>query len=186
MKNKGITLIEFIISLALISIVMLFLFNLLLDVQYTVKNGNFARDNQINRAHIIRAVQDDFNNLELVDLSEVSYVDRLEIKFVFANNISKTLKIYADKIEYDNERWSLDSSNSKVKYQINCIPFTYRAKCKNGICSNFSSIFFKVPVVIEGQEENTMDDLEFYYMGDLGKINSVIKNKVFWEIMEDV
>ena len=84
MNKRGITLVEFIVSIALISIVLLFLFNLLLDVQYTSNNNNFAIDNQLNRASILRNVMDDFNNLGLVGIREGNIDENtLELIFLF-------------------------------------------------------------------------------------------------------
>ena len=45
-NNKGITLVELIVSIALISIVIMFLFRLLVDVRYNENNMDFNRKNQ--------------------------------------------------------------------------------------------------------------------------------------------
>ena len=46
LDNKGITLVELIVSIALISIVIMFLFRLLVDVRYSDNTTDYNRDNQ--------------------------------------------------------------------------------------------------------------------------------------------
>jgi len=59
LNNKGMTLVELIISVALLSIVMTFLFKIIIDVKYEKDNSGFAEANQVNRAEFIRTVQND-------------------------------------------------------------------------------------------------------------------------------
>lgn len=66
LNNKGMTLVEIIISVTLVSIVLVFLFN----VMITVKNENNASQSQskllINQALIIKAAETDFKDNELI------------------------------------------------------------------------------------------------------------------------
>ena len=55
--KKGFTIIEIIISVALISVVMLFLFQLLTDVEFEATHPTYARENQVVRASVMRSVQ---------------------------------------------------------------------------------------------------------------------------------
>lgn len=169
MNQRGITLVEFIVSIALISIVMLFLFNLLLDVQYTSKNGDFARDNQMNRASILRSVLDDFNNLELVGMREGNNNEsQLELIFTFQDGSEKTLKVEDKRVQYGDEVWSMKSKNSNTVYQTKCIPYQYISRantCNGEECSDYFSVRIRIPITIATKEENTMDDLDFFYIG---------------------
>ena len=56
-NNKGITLTELIISIALISIVILFLFRLLVDVRHVNNDTDFDRENQQTRAIILKTIK---------------------------------------------------------------------------------------------------------------------------------
>ena len=56
MNKKGFTLMEIIVSVALLSIVMLLLFQLMIDLEYEDSHSSFAKDNQIKRATIIKRV----------------------------------------------------------------------------------------------------------------------------------
>jgi len=173
MNKKGITLVEFVVSIALVSIVLIFLFNLMLDVQYSAKSGDFARENQLNRGSIMKTVMDDFSNLGLIGMKEgVSGTDHLVLIFRYRNGSEKTLTVYQKYVTYGDERWSLRSSNTNANYQVRCIPYQYiNNVCQNGNCSDYFSIRIRIPIVITNQKENTMDDLDFFYIGkssDLG------------------
>ena len=68
LDNKGITLVELIVSIALISIVIMFLFRLLVDVRYSDNTTDYNRDNQQKRATIIKYIQTDFLERKLIGL----------------------------------------------------------------------------------------------------------------------
>ena len=121
MKNRGITLIEFVVSIALVAVVMVFLFNMLVDIQYNSKHGSYASDNQLNRASIVRAVMDDFTHLGLIGIQDYSTSSELRLTFRFANGSSKAFVLSERTVLYNNERWSLKSSNNRTTYQKNCI-----------------------------------------------------------------
>ena len=53
LNNKGVTIIELIVSIALISVVMLFMYRLLADVTFQKDNDYFASVNQEQRIEII-------------------------------------------------------------------------------------------------------------------------------------
>ncbi|MGN1379839.1 MAG: prepilin-type N-terminal cleavage/methylation domain-containing protein [Bacilli bacterium] len=58
LNNKGISIIELIISISLISVVMLFLYNLLSNVTFEKDDDYFASLNQANRIEIITKIED--------------------------------------------------------------------------------------------------------------------------------
>ena len=72
LNQKGITLVELIISMALISIVIMFLFRLLVDVRYGENNTDFNRVNQQTRAVILKRVQQDFLDRKLIKIKDSS------------------------------------------------------------------------------------------------------------------
>lgn len=53
MNNKGMTLIELIVSVALISVVLLFMYRLMADIEYDTEQEYFASQNQEQRIEII-------------------------------------------------------------------------------------------------------------------------------------
>lgn len=173
-KNQGFTLVEFVVSIALVAVVLIFLFNLLLDVQYATKNGNFASDNQLNRASILKNVMDDFSNLGLVGMKEgSSSTSHVEFTFLFRDGSEKTLRVEEKFVIYGDERWSVRSSNGNAIYQVQCINYQYvspASSCQNDICSDYFSVHIRIPVTIKNQTDNTMDDLDLFYIGKVSEI----------------
>ncbi len=64
-NNKGMTIVEIIVSLVLISVILIFLMNLLITVQnYSIQDQN-ATDLLINKAVITKAIEKDMNEYKL-------------------------------------------------------------------------------------------------------------------------
>ena len=120
MNKRGITLVEVIISVGLISVVMLFLFRLLLDMQFEDAHTSYAKENQVNRAMIIKTVQEDFLNKHLQNIQNNSGV----ITFTFQEQ-TKTLKVTNTQIDYNGEEvWNLESKNNDTTFDIAHISVT--------------------------------------------------------------
>ena len=94
LDNKGISIIELIISISLISVVMLFLYNLLSNVSFEKDDDYFASLNQANRIEIISTIEDNLmcysvDNYEIKgdnELELTSGSDTFNIKIDRANN----------------------------------------------------------------------------------------------------
>ena len=59
MNNKGSTLLELIISIALISVILVFMVRLLVDLNDSETNNKYAKKNQVIRAEILRTIEND-------------------------------------------------------------------------------------------------------------------------------
>lgn len=123
MKKKGFTIIEIIVSVGLISIVMLLLFQLLTDMEYQEKYASFAKENQVNRATVIRSVQNDLMNHNLLSVSETSRNNSKEITFQF-ETFSRILIVFKDRISYNNEVWLLETGNDDAFFALDKITAT--------------------------------------------------------------
>ncbi len=123
LNNKGTSLIELIISITLISIVLLFMFRLLIDVNNEITNDTFAKDNQINRAEIIKTIESDLSAKVLTEYTITTGADTLSVKFYFkdinnpsvltANKTNNTItyKSYATNAAAANtKKWQLDKN----------------------------------------------------------------------------
>ena len=115
MNKRGITLVEVVISVGLISVVMLFLFNLLLDMQYENSHASYLKENQINRANIIKSVEKDLmnNHLETVNVSVGSSSSTVVFDF---ETFSTTLIVMEDRITYKDETWLLETNGNDEAY----------------------------------------------------------------------
>lgn len=123
MNNKGTTLIEVLISVVLIATIMIFMFNILVDLRNEESLSTKKSTDTLNRSSIIHLIQ---NDITMKGISEIAFNDTstdeehpLSFTFTFKDNIKKDLKVYAKYLVYDNERWSLSSGEyllSDIKY----------------------------------------------------------------------
>ena len=133
MDKKGFTLMEIIVSVALLSIVMLLLFQLMIDLEYEDSHSSFAKDNQIKRATIIKRVEKDLmdKGLSLVSLNKAS--DYATLTFKYSNNTDSSVVVYENKISYGGETWLLESDGAK--YDFNNIKIITYPNDNNKLCS---------------------------------------------------
>lgn len=74
-NNKGVTIIELLVSVALVSVVLMFLYNLLSNVTFEKITDFIASTNQANRIDIITTIENDLildNDVELVESQTTS------------------------------------------------------------------------------------------------------------------
>ena len=133
MNKKGFTLMEIIVSVALLSIVMLLLFQLMIDLEYEDSHSSFAKDNQIKRSTIIKRVEKDLmdKGLSLVSLNKAS--DYATLTFKYSNNTDSSVVVYENKISYGGETWLLESDGAT--YDFNNILITTYPNDNNKLCS---------------------------------------------------
>ena len=176
MNKRGVTLVEIVISVALISVVMLFLFRLLTDMQYERDHASYAKSNQQVRASVIEHIQEDFQNLGLKSVTRSN--DKKSIVFTFQNNVTKTLTLTEHSLKYaDEEAWELQKDNDDTKIDIANIEITKffpAASCNDlssaGNCSTYASYRVIIPIVT-GLNTNVIDDIEFFYIGLASKMS---------------
>ncbi len=176
MNKKGMTLVELIISIALISIVLIFLFSLLSDVKYMNTNRNFALSNQQKRAIILKRVQSDFIDRRLSGLTDRSSSDNIVIDFRFLDGTTSTLGFYKDGtgyyINYKNstqeEKWYLSVDNTTTKIAFNCAKYML---ITDPTISNYFALKFTIPVIAKSSDANFIDDFEFTYVGLKEEVN---------------
>lgn len=83
LNNKGITIVELIVSISLISVVMLFMYRLLADVTFQKDNDYIATANQEQRIEIINNIQKEIGSSE--EIASI-YADGKKIKFKNGSN----------------------------------------------------------------------------------------------------
>ena len=105
LNKKGMTLLEIVISIALISVVMLFLFSLLNDIQYESKHTSYAKDFLVSRATIIKDVEEDILNNNITDVSQVNVdANKTTLNFQTGDGTygKMNLEVESKKITYKN------------------------------------------------------------------------------------
>ena len=174
LNKKGISLIELILSIALIGVVLTFLFQLLTDLRGERENSNYAYDNQLNRIEAIYAVQKDLYSHDLVGVENASVNNNFIIKFHFSNNKTTTLEterfeergLFSDEnhyrydLKYTNYNGEVSTWNMKGVEIDPCGSFYYY----NASTSNY--IFFRLNFYVYNYPNNAVDDIEISFAGN--------------------
>ena len=104
LNNKGMTLMELLISIVLESIVVIFLLQLLNDLEHETKNNNYAYNNQVNRFDLVYTIKKDFQKYNLVGVKDVSSEGNLKIEFCFQKDAkTKCSLLSSEYIKGSNE-----------------------------------------------------------------------------------
>lgn len=173
MNKKGTTLAELIISIALISVVLLFMIKLLIDLNDAEANNTYAKDNQINRAEILRMIGNDLNNKKIVSINDSgSNETKLVINIEFTDRTSSTIEAEEKKIKYTdsdgkNRTWNIEGGTIYTK-KAN----VYYMKDNNASGKNYYSLSIDIEIHTTNEKNklcnnNTLDDIIINYIGKL-------------------
>ena len=120
--SKGTTLIEIMVSLALISVVLIFMFNILSDLKVEDRESTRGSEDSVERASYTRIIQNDFINLGLKSINYCSASTSLFCyAFTFDNGTTKNLEVYQNVIIYDDEKWTVDSTTFNKDKSSFCV-----------------------------------------------------------------
>ena len=189
LNNKGMSLMELLVTIVLISIVLTFLFQLLLDLKNETENNDFAYHNQFNRTEAIYKIQMDLMMYPLVGISDVSTNDNIILNWDFkkGNNIVTAIL----KSETVTKKDELGTTNTiyYLKYH-NVLGEDYTWEIKGGIldlCGNFNyyidntsnNYYFKINFPIynlvnnsqnNSDYNNAVDDFEITYSSNTANL----------------
>lgn len=124
MNHKGTTLIEILISVVLIATIMVFMFNILVDLKNEESLSTRKSTDTLNRSSIIHLIQNDFISK---GLSKVSYCDNndcndhVSFTFTFKDNSNKILNVYTNYLTYDDELWELANGEYLLTDMTYCL-----------------------------------------------------------------
>ncbi len=185
LNNKGMSLLELLVSIVLISIVLTFLFSLLNDLKNETNNNNFAFNNQVNRVEIIKTIEDDLTTYPLVGIKDKSIDGNIKLEFDFlvggnivTTELSSSIKTTQNSLGEDEKNYYLKYINYKKEsssWELKdatldpCGMFTYYV-------DNLSnSYYFKIDFYLYNKIENSqnnkeknnvVDDIEITYAGN--------------------
>lgn len=170
LNNKGTTLIELIVSIALLSIIMIFMFKLLADLNNDYTNLFFARDNQIIRTEIIKTIQEDLNKNIITNIeSNLSTVNKI-ITFSYQNDLTGELVITPNTLSYK------DSSNNTNAWTMKNCKLNLESASLNFITKTEDNDFYAFILTIaihtnndknNVNHNNIVDDIVLSYYGNL-------------------
>lgn len=173
MNKKGTTLAELIISIALISVVLLFMIKLLIDLNDAEANNTYAKDNQINRAEILRMIGNDLNNKNIASINDSgSNETKLVINIEFTDRTISTIEAEEKKIKYTDSdgkkrTWNIEGGTIYTK-KAN----VYYMKDNNTSGKNYYSLSIDIEIHTTNEKNklcnnNTLDDIIINYIGKL-------------------
>lgn len=185
LNNHGITLMELLVSIVLVGIVLVFLFQLLTDLQNETENNNYAYNNQVNRTDLIYTIERDLQKHTLKGIKDVSSNDNLILEFHFidgnntqittlkseykeyTNNLGDTeRKYYFRYTNFENDKYSWEMKGADID---TCGNFTYY------LDNLSSSYYFKINIPIYNKvynernnkdKNNAVDDIEIVFSGN--------------------
>ncbi len=178
LNKKGNSLLELIISIALISIVMAFLVKLLVDLNNKETNNDFAVKNQINRAEIIRAVESDLINKKLKSITDTaSTKDTLKVTFTFLDNTTGVIEATKNKFTYTNTEDKIRTWTIKGATLDNIAHIYYDKDDKKDGSDDLYSLVFSIEVYTTNDNNmknsnNTLDDITLAYIGKVSDNNT--------------
>ncbi len=181
LNNKGLSLMELLLSIVLIGIVLLFLFQLLTDLKGETESNNFVYNNQINRTQGLYKIASDINKFDLVGIRSNS-TSKVDIDFIYPNRVAKMTidkqdgKYYLNylDVEGNDNKWEMKNANID-----GCGSFTVK--------KNADKYYFIIKFYVYNNPEhkrnskefnNVIDDIELTKVGKLPDIDGSISGNM--------
>lgn len=114
MDKKGFTMTELMVSIAIIAVVMVFLVKMLIDVRYDNRNELYDTKNQINRAEIIKTIQNDLDKKVITSINDRESADN---KLVININTDYNTTAIIEAVTQDGEEYIRYKSTSNKNYK---------------------------------------------------------------------
>ena len=167
LNKKGVTLAEVIVSIALISVVLVFMVKLLIELNNAETNTTYAKNNQITRAEILRTINNDLLSKTLVGISDSgSNEDLLVVTFQFSDNMSSVIRASSNTLEYTNSggdirAWDMDECSIYVN-----LADVYYTKDQNIFTMTIDIEVHTLNERNDKEFNNPIDDISISYIGN--------------------
>lgn len=154
-NKKGITILELLISITLISIVVLLLIRVMFSLNSIASSKNYASEDEISRAEIIKNIESDFLSQHLNGLN-INTNNNIELIFQYENSASKLI-INQNSLTYNNEKYTLNSKNAAYD---SCLKYEYQ-----DLDDGYYLLKIEIPVLINNENTTLNDDIILTYLG---------------------
>lgn len=161
-KKNGMTMVEIMISVALISLVMIFVFNILVDLRQEETFSSYKSSDQLNRSIITKTVQDDLLNrggvADIVACNRSGL--RTCVQFHFKDGKVGYLKVASNYITYTDgngnlEKWTLNTGTYSDLFNY----------CYSEVGNRYvMRLYFPVDLKENALESKMNFDIEILYM----------------------
>ncbi len=181
LNNKGLTLVELIISIVLVVVVMLFMYKLLSDVNNEKNDDSYAQENRVIRAEIIKKVEDDIFTKKLVQITDNSINDKLVIGLAFDDGTTSTIEATSTTFTYiptSYKEGEVKGKNAKQKWTMKeCSLNKDKVKVSYTQNNNIYSLLINIEIYTgndfnrlcaageENCQNNVVDDISLSYTG---------------------
>lgn len=168
LNNKGLSLIELLISIILISIVVVFMYRLLININNEMTNTDYAISNQQNRLEIIKTVENDLLNNEVTGITpQTGDTDIVTITYKDGSKSTLEINKTENKVTYTlhdktNKTWTM--KNCTIN-NITCIYANYNSDTNN------SKSIYTISIMINTVNDNNsidnnnkLDDIDITYV----------------------
>lgn len=168
MNNKGTTLIEILVSIILITIVIVFIFSMLMDLRNEDFIASNKNEDSLNRSSIIHLIENDFINKGLTKIknNKCSDNDCIKLTFTYSDGVSKELEVRNNYVAYDNEIWIISEVDgmSTTTYDFSKATWCYKAKEDTYVTTNKSQLLFTLSIPTKhSMEEKRKVGLDISY-----------------------
>lgn len=145
-NNKGMTLVELLISVVLISVIMIFMYQLIDDVRRDKKSSDYLMDNLIKISEIEVAIQNKLINKTIpqININKTSKT----INFAFANFSTET-----SIINFNDTKWTLNG------LEVNWDKACYKSDGRN--------ILIKIPLKDKNEKITSLIEIPYYSETDV-------------------
>lgn len=160
MNNKGFTIIELLVSIALISVVMVFMMELLFDLQYEQSDNFIAVSNQETRFEII-----DFAEKKIFKTDGIKNIQNKNGELLIKDSSNNV--IY--KIKITNTNFSFLQNDLVLRqWDINNATMDTNIICNDNIAGSYYGVLCKIKVYTENinnssLNNNILDDIEISF-----------------------
>ena len=177
LNNKGLTLIELIVSVVLISIVMLFMYGVFNDVNNEKNDNSFAKENQVNRSEIIKVLEDDLlsRSINISSVNDFSTDTSLKFDLYYSDGKKATIEATETTFSYTNadgllRKWTMKDATLNYKKARVLYNKSNETNNEEGIYS----LLINIEVYTDNDNNrscstctnNVVDDIIISYIGD--------------------
>lgn len=154
LNNKGMSLIEMLVCLSLMSVVVLLIYGLISQINNLSSKSNYAVQNQSIRLEIIKTIEDDLITNKLANVEKTGN----DIILFFSDNNNAEIKYYQENEDYLIEYISHDGIKTKWRLKKAKIDFSNSYVCQNKIDDD--SGILNINIIIKNEDgNNTLDDI---------------------------
>ena len=164
MKKNGFTLLELLIGVALVSVVIVFLFRLINDIQHESLSNTYIVSNQVNRNEIISLVNEAIvHNGDICSLTSSGLNVNKTYTIGFCNYVELTFTVTKNNfiVNYNNREYSYRMKDELAYYDTNFSPVTFSY-------NNKTFIKFDIRTEKKGLKSSIIDDIEI-----IGTVNNL-------------